>query len=206
MTQRGFAFLPILLVIVALILAGVLSFGLYLLSGAGNDNGINTNIGTTTVVKNFDECAAAGYPVGESYPRQCFANRQTFVEDIANTNNNATTGPAVCGDGVCAVGEAECIPSECGEGWCTDDCSVPLCPEDCTNEVRFSLPLETAEEVQAFLETKNNPVDCLNTQFSADWNEAGYWDVTCHSNEMSMSVAVEPDGDYHDAPRFLGTN
>lgn len=33
-------------------------------------------------IKNFEECVAAGNPVMESYPRQCRANNQTFVEEI----------------------------------------------------------------------------------------------------------------------------
>lgn len=34
-------------------------------------------------VTNFEECARAGYPVGESYPRQCWApDGRHFVEDI----------------------------------------------------------------------------------------------------------------------------
>ncbi|MFA6042717.1 MAG: hypothetical protein WCV85_00505 [Patescibacteria group bacterium] len=37
-------------------------------------------------ISNFTECAAAGNPVMESYPRQCNANGQNFVEVIVNTN------------------------------------------------------------------------------------------------------------------------
>lgn len=33
-------------------------------------------------ISNFEECASAGYAVMESYPRQCAANGQTFVEII----------------------------------------------------------------------------------------------------------------------------
>lgn len=33
----------------------------------------------------FEECTKAGYPVMESYPRQCKAEDRTFVEDIGNT-------------------------------------------------------------------------------------------------------------------------
>lgn len=36
------------------------------------------------LVKNFEECAKAGNPVMESYPRQCRHSGQTFVEDIGN--------------------------------------------------------------------------------------------------------------------------
>jgi hypothetical protein len=45
---------------------------------AGNEN---TNVVTIT---NFEECAVAGNPVMESYPRQCNANGQTFTEYIGN--------------------------------------------------------------------------------------------------------------------------
>lgn len=36
------------------------------------------------IVTNFEECAATGNPVMESYPRQCRHKEQTFVEDIGN--------------------------------------------------------------------------------------------------------------------------
>jgi len=35
-------------------------------------------------ISNFKDCAADGNPVMESYPRQCRADGQTFVEDIGN--------------------------------------------------------------------------------------------------------------------------
>lgn len=34
-------------------------------------------------VTNFDQCAATGQPILESYPRQCNYNGQNFVEDVA---------------------------------------------------------------------------------------------------------------------------
>lgn len=38
-----------------------------------------------TAVNSFEECAAKGYPVMESYPRQCKApDGKTFTEDIGN--------------------------------------------------------------------------------------------------------------------------
>jgi hypothetical protein len=36
------------------------------------------------VILSFEDCAAAGYPVAESYPRQCRAGDKLFVEDIGN--------------------------------------------------------------------------------------------------------------------------
>lgn len=40
-------------------------------------------ISDRNAVSNFEECAAQGNPVGESYPRQCWTpGGQHFVEDI----------------------------------------------------------------------------------------------------------------------------
>jgi hypothetical protein len=43
----------------------------------------NQNVPVSTIT-NFEECAAAGNPVMESYPRQCRANGQNFTENIGN--------------------------------------------------------------------------------------------------------------------------
>jgi len=43
--------------------------------------------GTSTPITNFAECAAAGNPVMESYPRQCSANGQTYTEEIGGNAN-----------------------------------------------------------------------------------------------------------------------
>jgi hypothetical protein len=37
---------------------------------------------TQIEIRNFNECVAAGFPVMESYPRQCSANGNNFVEEI----------------------------------------------------------------------------------------------------------------------------
>lgn len=37
-----------------------------------------------SLITDFDTCAAAGYPIMESYPRQCAANGQTYTEIIIN--------------------------------------------------------------------------------------------------------------------------
>src|SRR3989344_764356 len=57
-----------------------------------------TNFSPSTVT-NFESCAAAGYPVMESYPRQCrTASGKTFVETIPNTDDKTyvSTDPEQC--------------------------------------------------------------------------------------------------------------
>lgn len=39
-------------------------------------------------ISNFEECAAAGFPIMESFPRQCSAEGKTFVETIAPQEAN----------------------------------------------------------------------------------------------------------------------
>ncbi|MDP2671431.1 MAG: Gmad2 immunoglobulin-like domain-containing protein [bacterium] len=36
-------------------------------------------------ISTFEQCAAAGMPVQESYPRRCMAEGKSFTEDIGNT-------------------------------------------------------------------------------------------------------------------------
>ncbi|MFH1520034.1 MAG: hypothetical protein ABID61_00140 [Candidatus Micrarchaeota archaeon] len=47
-------------------------------------------------ITNFDDCAAAGYPVVESYPEQCIMPNQTFTKDIDQTYLMNQT---ICEDG-----------------------------------------------------------------------------------------------------------
>ncbi|MFA5134873.1 MAG: hypothetical protein WC505_03750 [Patescibacteria group bacterium] len=42
--------------------------------------------GSVAVISSFEDCAAAGNPVMESYPRQCVAGGRTFTESPANAN------------------------------------------------------------------------------------------------------------------------
>ena len=41
---------------------------------------IGAGCGSSAPIRSFEECAAAGYPVMESYPRQCRAEGNTYVE------------------------------------------------------------------------------------------------------------------------------
>lgn len=43
-------------------------------------------VAPTGEITNFEQCAAAGNPVAESYPRQCRANGQVFVEIIQTSD------------------------------------------------------------------------------------------------------------------------
>src|SRR3989344_7219398 len=62
-------------------------------------------------IANFDECAAAGYPIMESYPEQCRTpDGRLFVRDISN-DPYPQEGPTTSGG--CAV--AGCSSQLCVE-------------------------------------------------------------------------------------------
>ena len=66
---------------------------------------------TQQTITNFEQCAAAGNPIMESYPRQCRANGQTFVEETSAPSSSDETsynGCAVAGcSGQLCVEESE---------------------------------------------------------------------------------------------------
>ncbi|MBN2517462.1 MAG: hypothetical protein JXB14_01315 [Candidatus Altiarchaeota archaeon] len=73
------------------------------------------------MVNSFGECVAAGYPVMESYPRQCRTpDGRTFIEEVAICEDR-------CGDGFCD--DMVCL----GEG-CPCAETPESCPEDCAGE------------------------------------------------------------------------
>ena len=77
--------------LISSLIAAILLFGLFLIIGPNQataptpgDDLPNPDPEPRTVTS-FEDCVAAGYPVMESYPRQCrTANGSTFVEDIGN--------------------------------------------------------------------------------------------------------------------------
>jgi hypothetical protein len=66
--------IPALVIIIFLVVAG--------LAAVYN---MTASIGVSEEINSFEECAAAGYPIMESYPEQCrTADGQLFVRDISN--------------------------------------------------------------------------------------------------------------------------
>ena len=76
--QKGFGVVQVLLLIVIIGLVG--GTGYYVWQNRNIETSIYITDDQPSVI-NFDECVAAGNPVMESYPEQCSANGQTFVND-----------------------------------------------------------------------------------------------------------------------------
>ena len=79
-------------------------------------------------ITNFKECAAAGNPIAESYPRQCRHAGQLFVEEVVqpisppvdigkeilcSAESRMTDVCATVIDTVCATVEIQCIKAPC---------------------------------------------------------------------------------------------
>ena len=81
-------------------------------------------------ITNFEECAAAGNPIMESYPEQCRAGDKTFVRELSPEEKAKLEPPEEkfcedkCGDGVCD--EFVCLALGCP---CAEN--KVNCPEDC---------------------------------------------------------------------------
>ncbi len=68
------------------------------------------------VITNFDECVKAGNPAMESYPRQCRANGEIFVEDLSQDCLPKQRDAEACitlYEPVCAKVNVQCKKAPC---------------------------------------------------------------------------------------------
>lgn len=79
---------------------------------------LSTKEASKPSVTNFEECVTAGNPVMESYPRQCNAGGQTFVEKIDTTSSE----PVAC------TMEAKLCPDGSYVGRTGPNCEFATCP------------------------------------------------------------------------------
>lgn len=82
----------------------------------------------SAVVNSFEECVEAGYPVMESYPRQCrTSDGRSFVETVP-PDSMAPEKPTGDSDVVCAMDVRQC-PDGTYVGRIPPDCEFAPCPE-----------------------------------------------------------------------------
>lgn len=85
--KSGFAPIPILTVIFGLL---CIAAALWFFVVRSKDVAVPAGNGSKAVT-NFEECAAAGNPIMESYPEQCSANGRRFTKQISNTTSDDVT-------------------------------------------------------------------------------------------------------------------
>ena len=72
--------------LIAIIALFIIAGGVYFFVGYKAETPENNQPPATQNITNFEECAAAGNPVTESYPRSCSTNGKTYTENIGNAN------------------------------------------------------------------------------------------------------------------------
>lgn len=78
LSQNGFGHVQSFIVLIVILIVGVAGWLVY----NGQQDGSNKS---NSSINSFEECAAAGNPIMESYPEQCSANGKTFTRDISET-------------------------------------------------------------------------------------------------------------------------
>ena len=112
-----------MLKIAAIFLLGVIG-GAALGYFVGYDIGFEDR--TQRVISSFTECVAAGYPVAESYPRQCRTpDGRNFVEQIQMS-------PLPPEGGVACTMEAKLCPDGSAVGRTGPNCEFAPCPDEAT--------------------------------------------------------------------------
>ncbi|MEW5955737.1 MAG: hypothetical protein AB1626_04355 [Candidatus Micrarchaeota archaeon] len=111
----------------------------------------------STPVTNFQECAAAGNPVMESYPAQCRTpDGRTFVQEIPPGDRWKVIPPPescrnYCGDGVCQEVVCMAVGCPCAE-------TPSSCPQDCAQE--FTVQNQCGADEDCLLVNKERGFSC----------------------------------------------
>ena len=114
-------------ILIALLMALILGAGVGYLFGY--DHGAQTV--TEEMIGSFEECAAAGYPVMESYPEQCRTPEgQLFVREIPEEVEKETTLPPrpIVQEPVACTADAKICPDGTGVGRTGPNCEFAPCP------------------------------------------------------------------------------
>ena len=95
----------------------IIAAALTILAGFVLSLSANSERETLFGITNFEECAAAGYPVMESYPEQCRTpDGRLFVRDISNDPYAPGDGMTFNGCAVAGCSSQLCVSADEAEG------------------------------------------------------------------------------------------
>lgn len=120
-------------------------------------------------ITNFEECAAAGNPVMESYPRQCAANGEIFVEQTGEPvlGGCGTVTPGY-NDECCANIHKDTPHPACVGEWkwimpearCKFVCTTQEMKEEIEQKLASAEPIKYGEEEEKFIPCAKDS-DCI---------------------------------------------
>lgn len=82
-------------------------------------------------IKDFESCAKAGFPIAESYPRQCHAGGKVFVEKVTSPTPELTCIPRPA----CLDATPRCMIPETSD-MCPPNATPTTVQGNCTRELR----------------------------------------------------------------------
>jgi hypothetical protein len=85
--QKGFTILEALVIVLGVAIIAAVGWYVYQRQNKEGEP-------KQPAITNFEECKTAGYPVAESYPEQCHANGQLYVNETPNKGWNTTAKSA----------------------------------------------------------------------------------------------------------------
>ncbi|HZS42677.1 MAG TPA: Gmad2 immunoglobulin-like domain-containing protein [Candidatus Paceibacterota bacterium] len=84
-----------LIILIIVLLIVVVGAFLLVKNQKSNSDLVGSNATSTNGVSNFYECAAAGFPTTESYPRECqVPNGPAYIEDLIPNGPTASSSPS----------------------------------------------------------------------------------------------------------------
>lgn len=126
-------------------------------------------------INSFEDCVKAGYPVMESYPRQCRAGDKTFVEEVELAPVEEGMSPEECTDAggrvLNIVGGAACEENEVSIGQVVGFIS----PNICCMPFPESKKLTIEEAMEIAQDSECTQKGALTSNYTYNENSKTWW-------------------------------
>lgn len=132
-------------------------------------------------INSFEECVAAGYPIAESYPRQCMTPDKTFVEELSKEESLRMSCETAGGAWIEEVTECENInESTCTElggtfdectSACRNDPEAEICTLQCVPVCYFSIKSKFTLSEAMDMAKESKCVETGNLSETGTYNE-----------------------------------
>jgi hypothetical protein len=125
---------------------------------------------TNKAIASYEECAAAGYPILDSYPEQCRApGGKTYARKIDNADTKTTTT---------ITGTTVCLPHKNVDGPHTMECALGIKTDDGTY---YSIGTDPYDVKLSETDRKVEVTGTLKTDNESKYNSRGTITVTSYT-------------------------